>query len=334
MLNFRARTSCAFAVIMFLSFLFAPASHAHIPIGVDAIGFYVKPKIGFYRLNLPESSPLFDADDDDALTKSLPVYDSRETDIVFGGTLGVAYTGFGENLFTEANGFYISDEYSSGSCHYGLTFSEGCNQVNNPFFRTLDDSDSSNLATPINISTKRDVEFYGADLTTGINAGNADGGYLSVSIGPSYLALNTKTNIDAPSSTLTNNETLDASYLGGLFRAKANAPFLNRWELSAGVKFGLYYVDAEYEGSQRSGATTNTRQAEDDDIAFFTGMDISLQSKWAHIFTVKVEGGIEYLSHAPVADYARVGETDPRATTIDFDGASGLYTTISLGVEL
>ena len=114
---------------------------------------------------------------------------------------------------------------------------------------------------PIRISTKREVDFHGFDLVTGTFFGQTGRARTSLFIGPSYKRLNQETETFAYESdpdltpevnNLNLREDLEAWYFGGVVGTRIDLPFKERWKFTFDGRLGLYYLDAEYNGSQRT----------------------------------------------------------------------------------
>ena len=173
---------------------------------------------------------------------------------------------------------------------------------------------------PIRIRTKREVDFYGLDWVTGRQAGPSGA---SMYFGPSYKRLSQdirtfayESNRPATVNNLTLSEDLDASYLGGIIGARRDFPLRPNWSFTVDGTLGLYYLDADYHGKQRTFVSsgmfaidevTNHRTS-DRQWAATLGLQTSLVFSYSEHVRLRVGAGIEYLSDVPTMRYARLGE--------------------------
>ena len=203
---------------------------------------------------------------------------------------------------------------------------------------------------PIRISTKREVDFHGIDLVTGMFFGETGGARTSLFIGPSYKRLNQESetfayesNRDPEVNNLTLKEDLEAWYYGGVVGTRIDLPFKERWHFTFDGRLGVYYLDAEYDGSQRtllsSGdpvldeptdwKTSNSAVATT--LSFQTALSVTCMER----VTFQLGTGVEYLSHAPKMRYASLGESfasgDAHAPArIEYSDAFGLFSAFSI----
>ena len=208
---------------------------------------------------------------------------------------------------------------------------------------------------PIRISTKREVDFYGADFVTGMFFGQAGQGRTSLFIGPSYKRLNQESETFAYESnrppeinSLTLKENLEASYYGGVVGTRIDLPFKERWKFTFDGRLGLYYLDAEYDGSQRTlllsapptviDAPTDWK-ASDSVVATTLNFQTALSVTCLENVTFQFGTGVEYLSHAPRMRYASLGESFTGGDThaparIEYSSAFGVFTAFSIVLRM
>ena len=206
---------------------------------------------------------------------------------------------------------------------------------------------------PLRVTTKREVDFYGVDLIVGTFLGQAARGRTSLFLGPSYKRLTQEADVFAYESNrlptvnyMTLHEDLNASYYGGVLGLRFDVPFKKRWRFLADGKLGLYHLNAEYEGRQRTFLSSSetgrdrrtTLNLSDSAIAATLGLRASLSVIVLERITLQLGTGLEYLSHAPNMRYARVGETfgngvPHNPARIAYADAFGLFSTLSVGVE-
>ena len=204
---------------------------------------------------------------------------------------------------------------------------------------------------PIRISTKRDVEFYGADLVFRIPGGQTDTSFF---IGPSFKRLEQEIRTFAYESNrapevnnMTLDEELDGSYYGAVVGARVVLPLEERWSLALDGKVGLYHLDADYGGSQSTQLTSSatplleeTRlDTDDSEIAATVSVRVSLDFVVREGLTLQLGAGGEYLSDTPKIHYAGLGESfasgDPHSPAcIEYSDAYGYFGTFSIVVSL
>ena len=177
---------------------------------------------------------------------------------------------------------------------------------------------------PIRIRTKREVDFYGLDWVTGKRAEPAGQSGASTYFGPSYKRLSQdirtfayESNRPPTVNNLTLSEDLDASYLGGVIGARRDFPLRPDWSFTVDGTLGLYYLNADYHGKQRTfissgmfaiDEVTNHRTS-DRQWAATLDLQTSLAFSYSENVTLRVSAGIEYLSDVPTMRYARRGES-------------------------
>lgn len=207
---------------------------------------------------------------------------------------------------------------------------------------------------PIRINTKREVAFHGVDLVTGMFFGQTGQARTSLFIGPSYKRLNQETQTFAYESNrapevnnLTLNEDLEARYFGGVVGTRIDIPFKERWRFTFDGRLGVYYVDSEYNGSQRtllrSGDPdvdeptlwTTSDSAIATNLKFQTALSVTCLER----VTFQLGTGLEYLSHAPKMRYASLGESFKSGVAhtparIDYSSAFGVFSAFSIVIRL
>ena len=207
---------------------------------------------------------------------------------------------------------------------------------------------------PIRINTKREVAFYGADLVTGMFFGQTGEARTSLFFGPSYKMLNQETQTFAYESNrapevnnLTLSEDLEARYYGGVVGTRFDLPFKERWRFTFDGRLGLYYLDAEYNGAQRTVLTSGNPDLDeptdwttsDSTIATTLNFQTALSVTCLERVTFQLGTGVEYLSHAPRMRYASLGESfksgDAHApASIDYSSAFGVFSAFSIVIRM
>lgn len=203
---------------------------------------------------------------------------------------------------------------------------------------------------PLRISTKREVDFHGLDLVTGMFFGQAGGARTSLFLGPSYKRLNQESETFAYESNrapeinnLTLTEDLEALYVGGVIGTRFDLPFKERWKFTFDGRLGLYYLDAEYNGAQRTVLTSGDPDLDeptdwttsDSAVATTLNFQTALSVTCLERVTFQLGTGVEYLSHAPKMRYASLGESFksgvPHAPArIEYSSAFGVFTAFSI----
>lgn len=200
---------------------------------------------------------------------------------------------------------------------------------------------------PIRIRTKREVDFYGLDWVTGRQP---DQPAASMYYGPSYKRLHQdistfayESNRPATVNNLTLSEDLDASYFGGVIGARQDFPLHPDWNFSVEGTFGLYYLDADYHGAQRTfissgmfaiDEVTNHRTS-DRRWAATLGLQTSLNVSFTESVTLRIGAGIDYLSDVPKMRYVgpgeRLGPGDSHSSArIEYSDAFGYSSSVSV----
>ena len=212
---------------------------------------------------------------------------------------------------------------------------------------------------PIRISTKREVDFHGIDLVTGMFFGETGGARTSLFIGPSYKRLNqesetfayeSESNLRPPApevNNLTLNEDLEASYYGGVVGTRIDLPFKERWNFTFDGRLGVYYLDSKYDGSQRTLLSSGDPvldeptdwKTSDSAVATTISFQTALSVTCLERVTFQLGTGVEYLSHAPKMRYASLGESfasgDAHAPArIEYSDAFGLFSAFSIVLTL
>ncbi len=210
------------------------------------------------------------------------------------------------------------------------------------------------MGRPIRISTKREVDFYGLDLVTGMFFRQTGRTRVSLFVGPSYKRLDQESETFAYESNrapevnnLTLKENLEASYYGGVVGTRIDFPFKERWNFTFDGRLGVYYLDSEYDGSQRTLLTSappvldvpTDWETSDSQVAATLSFQTSLSVTHLERVTFQVGTGIEYLSHAPKMRYASRGESfasgDPHSPArIGYSDAFGFFSTFSIGFKM
>ncbi len=207
---------------------------------------------------------------------------------------------------------------------------------------------------PIRISTKREVAFHGVDLVTGMFFGQSGQSRTSLFMGPSYKRLNQETETFAYESNrapeannLTLNEDLEAWYYGGVVGARFDLPFKKRWNFTFDGRLGVYYLDSEYDGSQRTRLTSGNPDVNepthwttsDSTVATTLNFQTALSVTCLERVTFQLGTGLEYLSHAPRMRYASLGESFASGDThaparIEYSSAFGLFSAFSIVIRM
>ncbi|MCY3803009.1 MAG: hypothetical protein OXG06_01200 [Gammaproteobacteria bacterium] len=203
---------------------------------------------------------------------------------------------------------------------------------------------------PIRIRTKQEVDFYGLDWVTGKRAEPADQSGASMYFGPSYKRLSQdirtfayESNRPATVNNLTLSEDLDASYMGGVIGTRRDFPLRPDWNFTVDGTLGLYYLDADYHGKQRTfissgmfaiDEVTNHRTS-DTQWAATVGLQALLAFSYSENVTLRFGAGIEYLSDVPTMRYARRGESlgpgdSHSPARIDYSDAFGYSSSVFL----
>ena len=211
------------------------------------------------------------------------------------------------------------------------------------------------LGDPIRINTKREVDFHGVDLVTGTFFGQTEGARTSLFIGPSYKRLNQESETFAYESNrppdvnnLTLKEDLEARYYGGVIGTRFNFPFKERWNFSFDGRLGLYYLDAEYNGSQRTLLRSGDPDSEgvptewttnDSAVATTLNFQTALSVTCLERVTFQLGTGVEYLSHAPRMRYGSVGESFTKGVphtpaSITYSRALGVFSAFSIVIRM
>lgn len=206
---------------------------------------------------------------------------------------------------------------------------------------------------PIRIRTSRKVDYYGLGLVTGALFSQIGQARSMLYFGPSFRKLDQESetfayesNRDPAVNNLTLEENLEALYYGADLGGRIEVPFRQRWHLAFDGKLGLFYLDSEYDGSQRthlSSAEPTVDELTDWDdrgseVAATLGVEVSLSVDLSENLVLRWAAGGEYLSRVPEMRYARHGESlasgQPHsAARIVYSDAFGYFSTISLGID-
>ena len=208
---------------------------------------------------------------------------------------------------------------------------------------------------PIRISTKREVDFHGVDLVTGMFFGQTGQTRTSLFIGPSYKRLNQESetlayesNREREINNLTLKEDLEASYYGGVVGTRIDLPFKEHWNFTFDGRLGVYYLDSEYDGSQGTLLSSGNPDADvvatdwktsDSAVAATLNVQTSLSVTCLEHVTFQIGTGFEYLSHAPKMRYASLGESFASGDAhtparIEYSDAFGLFSAFSIILTL
>lgn len=207
---------------------------------------------------------------------------------------------------------------------------------------------------PIRISTKREVDFHGVDLVTGTFFDQTGGARASLFIGPSYKRLNQETetfayesNREPEVNNLTLTEDLEARYYGGVIGTRIDLPFKERWKFTFDGRLGLYYLDAEYDASQRTRLTSGAPDLDeptdwttsDSAVATTLNFQTALSVTCLERVTFQLGTGVEYLSHTPRMRYASLGESFASGDThaparIEYSSAFGVFSAFSIVLRM
>lgn len=206
---------------------------------------------------------------------------------------------------------------------------------------------------PIRIRTKREVGYYGLGLVTGalfLQTGRARS---TLYIGPSFRRLDQESetfayesNRDPGVNNLTLEEDLRALYYGADLGGRVEVPFRQRWHLVLDGKLGLFYLDSEYDGSQRTLLSSAVPALDeltdwddsDSEVAAVLGVEASLSIDLSENLVLRFAAGGEYLSRVPKMRYARHGESlasgqAHSAARIVYSDVFGYFSTVSLGID-
>ena len=201
---------------------------------------------------------------------------------------------------------------------------------------------------PVRIRTKREVDFYGLDLVTGKQPEPATRSSASMYLGPSYKRLRQdiktfayESNRPATINNLTLSEDLDADYYGGAIGTKMDLPLRPDWNLALDGILGVYYLDADYQGAQRTFISSGTfamdevtdYRTNDTRWAVTLSLQTSLIFSYSRNVTFRVGAGMEYLSDVPKMRYTEPGERfgpgDPHSPArIEYSDAFGYFSSI------
>ncbi len=366
-------------------------SQAHAASDTLTENFYARAGGGVYFLDMSESSPFIRTNGREEAVGFLDHYDaSFQAGPMVNLTVGGEYNAFGKKLFAEASGFltFFSSSHVNDYNEDPGPWTEILAQFEERYCRTCftpeaeqylvdlvrNNTDARSVGwigkidggampfgtpnfawgDPIRISTKREVDFHGADFVTGMFFGKTGSARTSLFIGPSYKRLNQETDTFAYESNrapevnqLTLKEDLEARYYGGVVGTRIDLPFKERWRFTFDGRLGVYYLDAEYEGSQRTRLTSGTPDVDestdwttsDSAVATTLNFQTALSVTCMERVTFQLGTGLEYLSHAPKMRYAGLGESFksgvPHAPArIEYSSAFGVFTAFSVVLRM
>ena len=196
--------------------------------------------------------------------------------------------------------------------------------------------------------SRRKTRFHGVDLVVGAPFGD---GRFSLFAGPSVRELTQRSDLRAYEVThrtpddnyMTLRERLRAVYWGVVGGGSLDLPLGGGWAASVGGDAGLYRLNADYEGRQRTALTST-----DPPVGAAAALDlrnsraagalrlrVSLSAALSDTLTLGLEAGGEALSHAPFVRYAAAGdvfanETMHEGARLAWGAATGLHAALSL----
>ena len=348
---------------------------------------YAKAGGGVYFLDMSESSPFIRTNNREEVIGFLDHYDAAsQAGPLVNLAVGGEYDAFGKRLFTELSGFltFYSSRHVNDYNEDPAPWNEILAQFEERYCRTCftpeaeqylvdlvrNEPDALSVGwvgkidggampfgtpnfvggDPIRITTKREVDFHGADFVTGMFFGQAEQGRTSLFIGPSYKSLNQESETFAYESNrapgvnnLTLKEDLEAWYFGGVVGTRIDLPFKERWNFTFDGRLGVYYLDAEYNGSQRTRLTSADPDIDeptvwatsDSAVATTLNFQTALSVTCLERVTFQLGTGVEYLSHAPRMRYASLGESFKSGVShsparIGYSSAFGVFTAFSI----
>ena len=366
-----------------------PEASASFPAGVTE-RLYGRAGGGVFFLDLPESSPFVETNSREEAVDFLDHYEaSLRAGPLTSLMVGSDHRAFGRRLFTEASGFLTFSESRHRNAYDRRSAAWDTVRRNTIENRNTESLTPERLADlildevrarpdirfvgwvgaidgialpatpnfawgdPIHISTKRNVDFFGADLVTGTFLGGRGPVETALFLGPSWKRLSQESDVfayeanRAPTvNNMTLREDLDASYYGGVVGVRITAPFKERWQFQADGRVGAYYLDAEYTGHQRTRLgsadpprlTTSRVDVDDAAAAASLGLQTSVSVRVWKCVVIEAGGGVDYLTHAPKVRYIGRGEPLGNGTThsparIVYADAFGLSGRLSIGIH-
>ncbi|KAF3984136.1 MAG: hypothetical protein HFP81_03605 [Methylococcales symbiont of Hymedesmia sp. n. MRB-2018] len=340
MINYNLSLSLVIFLIGFLPIQSYAQSDTQVKIGVGALW-----------LDLPESTPFVEVNGAEEVLGFIDNYDTTDKAaplLTFSidnntDTSHINFSGFFSRLNTRDSKEYSGDRQSwdeeialCGGIVNQCLLDEISNRPND--FRLLgwvgaiDGSalrGTPNFAfgDPIRITTKRNMKFFGMDLTS-----KALTRKLGISIGPSYQRLIQKTDTNAyesnrpPSEIYMNlTEKLDASYYGGTIKISRDVGLNQFIHFSANGSLGLYYLDSKYRGTQLTAVSivsppinaNSDLSINDDRFALTAQLNILASYAYNKAIDFNINAGIRYLSHVPYIRYVNKGTALTAGTTHD-----------------
>ncbi|ORU92558.1 MAG: hypothetical protein A6F72_04930 [Cycloclasticus sp. symbiont of Poecilosclerida sp. N] len=342
MINYNLSIYFVIFLIGFLPIQSYAQSNTQVEIGVGALW-----------LDLPESTPFVEVNGAEEVLGFIDNYDTTDKAaplLTFSidnntDTSHINFSGFFSQLNTRDSKEYSGDRGSwtttAETC--GVPFGDGIPQclsdaisANPDNFRLLgwvgaiDGSalrGTPNFAwgDPIHITTKRNMKFFGMDLTS-----KALTRKQGISIGPSYQRLIQKTDIYAyesnrkPDVNYTSlTEKLDASYYGGAIKIDSDIELNQSIRFSAKGSLGFYYLDSKYRGTQLTYLSASALDPDitinpaitvnpdlninDDRFALTAQLNMLVSYAYSEDIDFNINAGIRYLSHVPYIRYVDKG---------------------------
>ena len=126
-------------------------------------------------------------------------------------------------------------------------------------------------------------------------------------------------------------ENPEASYSGGVVGTRIDLPFKERWIFTFSGRLGVYYLDSEYDGLQRTLLSPDLDvptdwETSDSRVAVTLSLQTSLSATYLERVTFRFGTGVEYLSHTPKMRYANRGESFASGEAPTLQRISGIRT--------